>query len=94
MFLDLIFHYFTRSKVEKHTHLLTITAPQMLKKDDQEIVFYKSNRSERWWMEVPNPNNKVRYQKHHLVPCSYKDYETALREEMPERWWQAFQKIS
>lgn len=32
MFLDLIFHYFTRSKVEKHTHLLTITAPQMLKK--------------------------------------------------------------
>lgn len=65
-----------------------------LKKDDQEIVFYKSNRSERWWMEVPNPNNKVRYQKHHLVPCSYKDYETALREEMPERWWQAFQKIS
>ena len=31
MFLDLIFHYFTRSKVGKHTHLLTITAPQMLK---------------------------------------------------------------
>ncbi len=65
-----------------------------LKQDDQEIVFYKSNKSERWWMEVPYSTNKVRYQRHHLIPCSYKDYETALREEMPDRWWQAFQKIS
>ncbi len=65
-----------------------------IKKDEQEIVFYKSNKSERWWMEVPLHTNKVRYERHHLVPCSYKDYETALREEMPERWWQAFQKIS
>ena len=65
-----------------------------IKKDDQEIVFYKSNKSERWWMEVPFHMNKMRYQRHHLVPCSYKDYETALKEELPERWWQAFQKIS
>jgi len=28
------------------------------------------------------------------VPCSYKDYETACRDEMPDRWWQAFQKLS
>ncbi len=65
-----------------------------LTKEDQEIVFYKSNKSERWWMEVPYPVNKVRYQRHHLIPCSYKDYETAMQEEMPDRWWQAFQKIS
>jgi arginase family enzyme len=65
-----------------------------IKKDDQEIVFYKSNKSERWWMEVPFHMNKVKYQRHHLVPCSYRDYETALKEELPERWWQAFQKIS
>jgi len=63
-------------------------------RNEQEIVFYKSNRSERWWMEVPFNTDKIRYQRHHLIPCSYKDYETALREEMPERWWQAFQKIS
>lgn len=65
-----------------------------LKKSDQEIVFYKSKKSERWWMEVPYPGNKVRFHRHHLVPCSYKDYETACRDEMPERWWQAFQKLS
>ena len=65
-----------------------------LKRADQEIVFYKSQKSERWWMEVPYPNSKVRYHRHHLVPCSYHDYEIALRDEMPERWWQAFQKLS
>jgi formiminoglutamase len=63
-------------------------------KEEQEIVFYKSNKSDRWWMEVPYHSNKIKYERHHLVPCSYKDYETALKEEIPERWWQAFQKIS
>ncbi|REJ85035.1 MAG: arginase [Bacteroidetes bacterium] len=65
-----------------------------LKKDGQEIVFYKSSRSERWWMEVPYPNNKSRYQRHHMIPCSYKDYEVACNDDMPERWWQAFQKLN
>ncbi|MBL0102648.1 MAG: formimidoylglutamase [Bacteroidetes bacterium] len=90
----LIDGYYNRKKdvpLKSKTDFIKYRVP--LKKDDQEIVFYKSSRSERWWMEVPNPNNKVRFQKHHLVPCSYKDYETALREEMPERWWQAFQKM-
>ena len=45
-------------------------------------------------MEVPNQANKIKFERHHLIPCSYKDYESALQEEIPERWWQAFQKIS
>jgi hypothetical protein len=65
-----------------------------MRQAEQEIVFYKSEKSQRWWMEVPVPNGKTRYQRHHLVPCSYKDYETACRDEMPERWWQAYQKLS
>ena len=91
----LIDGYYNRKKdvpLKSNTGFVKYRVP--LKKDDQEIVFYKSTKSERWWMEVPYPANKVRYSRHHLVPCSYKDYETALREEMPERWWQAFQKIS
>lgn len=60
-----------------------------------EIVFYKSMKSDRWWMDVPYPpNKKIRYERHHLVPCSYNDYQTACREEMPDRWWQTFQKLS
>jgi hypothetical protein len=65
-----------------------------MKQAEQEIVFYKSEKSQRWWMEVPVPSGKTQYQRHHMVPCSYKDYETACRDEMPERWWQAFQKLS
>lgn len=87
--------YYNRKKdvpLKSKTNFVKYRVP--LKKDDQEIVFYKSNVSDRWWMEVPYSNNKVRYQRHHLIPCSYKDYETALKEEMPDRWWQAFQKIS
>ena len=48
-----------------------------LKQGEQQLIFYKSKKSERWWMDVPYPNEKARYHRHHLVPCSYKDYETA-----------------
>ena len=63
-----------------------------LKHDEHEIVFFKSKKSERWWMEVPVA--KTKFQRHNLIPCSYKDYESACREEMPERWWQALQKTN
>lgn len=60
-----------------------------------EIVFYKSRKSDRWWMDVPYPPGKnTRYERHHMVPCSYNDYQTAVKEEMPDRWWQTFQKLS
>lgn len=65
-----------------------------IKDHKYEIVFYKSMKSDRWWMDVPYPpNKKIRYERHHLVPCSYSDYQTACREEMPDRWWQTFQKL-
>ncbi len=60
-----------------------------------EIVFYKSPKSDRWWMDVPYPpNKKIKYERHHLVPCSYQDYQTACKEEMPDKWWLTFQKLS
>ncbi|MGI8893312.1 MAG: formimidoylglutamase [Bacteroidia bacterium] len=65
-----------------------------VKNTDHEIVFYKSKKSDRWWMEVPCQDHQTRYQRHNLVPCSYQDYLTALNEELPERWWQAFQKLN
>ncbi|MDQ3047295.1 MAG: formimidoylglutamase [Bacteroidota bacterium] len=61
---------------------------------EHEIVFYKSNKSDRWWMDVPYPlNHKIKYERHHMVPCSYSDYETACNDEMPDRWWQTYQKL-
>jgi len=62
---------------------------------ENEIVFYKSHKSERWWMDIPYPSHeKIKYERHLLVPCSYKDYQTACDNEMPNRWWQTFQKLS
>lgn len=59
-----------------------------------DIKFYKSKKTERWWMEVPYPSNKkARYERHNIIPCSYKDYETACNDDIPERWWQALKKM-
>lgn len=61
---------------------------------NHEIVFFKSNKSDRWWMDVPYPGEYlVKFERHHLVPCSYKDYLLACNEEMPDRWWQTYQKL-
>jgi formiminoglutamase len=66
-----------------------------LKDHNHEIIFFKSNRSDRWWMEVPYPpNQKLKFERHALVPCLYNEYEEACQEEMPDRWWQTFQKLS
>lgn len=66
-----------------------------IQEGEKEIVFYKSDKSERWWMEVPYPfHQKIKYEKHLLVPCSYKDYQDSCDNEVPNRWWQTFQKLS
>jgi hypothetical protein len=59
-----------------------------------EIVFYKSNKSERWWMEVPYPpQDQVKYERHHMIPCDYSDYEMAMKNEIPNLWWKTYQKL-
>ncbi len=59
-----------------------------------KIVFYKSKVSDRWWMEVPvRASLRIKYERHHFIPCSYNDYQTALNDEIPDRWWQAYQKL-
>lgn len=61
---------------------------------ENEVVFYKSDKSERWWMDVPYPSHKkIKYERHLLIPCSYNDYEIACNNEVPNRWWQTFQKL-
>lgn len=60
-----------------------------------EITFYKSRRSDRWWFEVPcSDENRERYQRNLLIPCTYEDYQQAVRNEIPERWWKFFNRIN
>jgi arginase family enzyme len=65
-----------------------------IKELNDEIVFYKSKKSDRWWVEVPCPTRLLtKYERHYLMPCSYNDYKTACNEDVPDRWWQAYQKL-
>ncbi len=60
----------------------------------QEIVFYKSPKSDRWWMEVPYSSSfRRRYERHLLLPCDYEDYKIAMENEIPERWFQTHKKL-
>ena len=59
-----------------------------------EIQFYKSDKSGRWWIEVPYPNtNQLKFQRHLLVPCTYQVYLDAVKNEMPALWWKTYQKL-
>jgi formiminoglutamase len=61
---------------------------------DHEIVFLKSRKSDRWWMKVPcRSDSPTSYERHYFVPCSYNDYQTALQNDVPDRWWQVYQKL-
>jgi arginase family enzyme len=61
--------------------------------DSHELVFYKSNKTGRWWIEIPflaEVNNKLK--RHTLLPCMHQDYLDACDNIIPERWYKAFQK--
>ena len=61
--------------------------------EEEELVFYKSNKTDRWWIEIPfisNSNNKLK--KNTLLPCSHDEYLGACNQEIPERWWKAQRK--
>ncbi len=59
-----------------------------------DLAFYKSGRSDRWWMEVPYPSKRgSKYQRHFMVPCTYRDYQAACADDIPDRWWQTYQKL-
>lgn len=59
-----------------------------------ELVFYKSPNSGRWWMQVPYPKTEMlKFERHLMVPCNYEDYKNALENEMPDLWWRTHQKL-
>jgi hypothetical protein len=60
---------------------------------EEEVIFYKSNKTERWWIEIPfvaGQSNKLK--KTTLFPCTHNDYLSACNGDVPERWWKAQRK--
>lgn len=63
--------------------------------EEEVLVFYKSDKTDRWWIEIPfisNGSNKLK--RNTLLPCSYDEYLGACNQELPERWWKAQRKNS
>ncbi|QLG45826.1 formimidoylglutamase [Costertonia aggregata] len=61
--------------------------------DTDELIFHKSNLTERWWVEVPSilsSHNKTKSPS--LLPCAEKDYLDACDQNIPERWFKAYKK--
>ncbi len=60
--------------------------------DDETYHFYKSDITNRWWMEI-NLINDNKINRETLIPCTYNDYVTASNMEIPERWYVNRKKI-
>jgi len=60
---------------------------------DHELVFVKSKKSDRWWIQVPYFGSKSVNERYYLVPCRYEDYQLAVAGEMPDLWWRTHQKL-
>jgi len=60
--------------------------------DPETIRFYKSKLSERWWMEVPNPEAEGLFNRNRMIACNQGDYEHAMKGEIPDRWMNFFNR--
>jgi len=62
---------------------------------EDDLIFYKSNKSDRWWLEVKYlAKDNKKYDRHCLVPCNQDDYDQALENVIPNLWWKTLQKLS
>jgi formiminoglutamase len=52
-----------------------------------DLIFVKSNLTDRWWMEIP-----VEPDRNFYVACSHEDYLKANRNEVPDRWVRATER--
>ncbi|MEE1097368.1 MAG: formimidoylglutamase [Bacteroidales bacterium] len=77
-------------KDQKNYYKFSVLMP-----NDINIVFYKSKKSERWWMQVSCPDElQEKYLRHFLIPCTYDDYKEAMEGQLPERWLLAYNKLN
>jgi arginase family enzyme len=53
-----------------------------------DLIFIKSILTDRWWIELPSENDQTLY-----VACSHEDYLKANRNEVPDRWVQAAERL-
>ncbi len=55
---------------------------------EDDLIFVKSNLTDRWWIEIPGEKDQ-----NHYVACSHEDYIKANRNEVPDRWVKAVERL-
>ncbi|NAS12847.1 formimidoylglutamase [Poritiphilus flavus] len=61
--------------------------------ETEELVFYKSHLTERWWVEIPSIiASHTKTNSSALLPCTEQDYLDACDQNLPERWFKAYKK--
>ena len=61
---------------------------------DFELLFFQSEKSQRWWLNVSNENyidNKTVSST--LLSCTPEDYRLACKDILPERLWKAMKRV-
>lgn len=60
----------------------------------EDILFLCNKITGKWWIDMSFLRaDDSRYERHHYIPCSKEDYEQALHDELPDKWWQFYQKL-
>lgn len=61
--------------------------------ETEQLVFYKSHLTERWWVEIPSIlTSHTKTKSPALLPCTEQDYLDACDQIIPERWFKAYKK--
>jgi formiminoglutamase len=55
---------------------------------EEDMIFVKSNLTDRWWIELACGNDQNQY-----IACSHEDYLKANHNEVPDRWMKAMERI-
>jgi formiminoglutamase len=83
-------YYYRKREVDFSDKTYTRYVVPMSESDSQHIIFYKNKFNEKWWMEVPYPSKPDKFS---VIPCSYTDYQMALKGELPQRWINRYAKL-
>ena len=61
--------------------------------ESEELVFFKSKKTGRWWIEIPFLEySDTKSKQHPLLACTHEDYVSAAKGVIPERWYKAYKK--
>jgi len=55
---------------------------------EDDLIFLKSNLTDRWWIVIPFEKGEDQF-----IACSHEDYLKANRNEVPERWVKAVDRL-